>query len=169
MFELNWIKEPIPNPATPEEAVNEELFRSGPKPHYLVCIYDGAVFDREETERLGRIKFRDVTLTAVKLSNEPDYTSRPFMQEHATKYPRAYQAYMRGKSDGSRHNIRLLPKVLESEIQEFLHLGIATLEDLVAYDKPIFELEKHKSIARSILNPKPRLKIVDGKFVETAA
>lgn len=163
---LYWTAEAPKRPESVEDRIDEEVF--GKRAGYLVSVYDYATLDSEATEACGRNRYKNIPYIAVMVRGEKDYSGRPLDAADKLKFPRAWAAYVGRQGAAPMHALELLPGITAADLREFSDLKITTIEGVVAFDGELHELAQWRNIGRRILNPKPRMRLVDGALVEAA-
>lgn len=102
----------------------------------LVQFYTRPLRDEEASKEAGRAIYRDTEF--VKIIAPGDKTSvidRPVkvIEDETIRFAKQYEAFKRGATEQvSGTPIGLMPGISESQVEEYKHLGIRTIEHLAA-------------------------------------
>lgn len=153
-------------PTADVRKIEAELF-GAPSERYA-AFYLHAQYDETASTEAGFPIYRDVPYCLIRLKGEKDNISHPACEADRNEFPREWALFERSLTR-EEHPVQLLPKITPSVVAALRDLKVHTIEQLAEANVPEPYMP-WKSLAvrwRAFWN-KPRMKLVDGKFVEAA-
>jgi hypothetical protein len=160
------------------------IINARPEPHVYFTL--APEVDPEATKTYGFDVYRDIECVTIHVPDGKDIVSKRATPADVKEYPRAWERYQRVCAF-KEHKLDLIPGISPAALATFkgqphhpedesedTALHIHTMEQLVAFDKPLPDwLEAHRDYARRFLRflagVKPRYRLIDGQLQEVAA